>query len=112
MSATGLITDSSQATPSWLTGVLTTSGVLNGAEVSSVRVADRRETGYHVIVWLDVDYSEAVTAPARLVLKYSQPTRHTRVPETGREVLFYNEIARQMVDGPAVRCFDAAYASD
>lgn len=112
MSESGLITDSSQATPSWLTGVLTKSGVMGGAEVSSVRVADRRETGYHVILWLDVDYSEAVTAPARLVLKYSQPARHTRVPETGREVLFYNEIARQMVDGPTIRCFDATYSPD
>jgi thiamine kinase-like enzyme len=106
-----LITDSSQATPSWLTAVLPKAIELNGAEVSSVHVTSRRETGYHVIVWLTVDYSRPVDAPARLVLKYSQPTRKTNVPETGREVLFYNEIARHMTHGPAVRAFDAAYSA-
>ena len=112
MAEPALITDSSQATPTWLTSVLGRSGDLEGAEVRSVRVTDRRETGYHVIVWLSLDYSKPVAAPARLVLKYSQPTRKTRVPETGREVTFYNEIARQMAHGPAVRCFDASYSPD
>ena len=111
MAEPDLITDSSQATAAWLTGVLDKSLDLDGCEVTSVRVTDRRETGYHVIVWLTLDYSKPIAAPARLVLKYSQPTRKTLVPETGREVTFYNEIARQMDNGPAVRCFDASYSS-
>jgi Ser/Thr protein kinase RdoA (MazF antagonist) len=110
MGESRLITHEAQVTPRWLTDVLAPSGRLDG-EVASVSVRARRETGYHVVLWLDVDYSRPAELPARLVLKFSQDTRATRVPETGREVAFYNEIARHMGAGPAVTCYDAVYSA-
>src|SRR5262245_33711456 len=103
-----LITDVSQVTPDWLTGILRREGHLNQAAVSAIRTKPGPKAS-STIESLEIDYTpdSSSDAPKRLILKITRPDRITGP----READFYNRIASRMTDPPTIRCYDAVHDS-
>lgn len=104
-----VITGVDQITPDWLTGVLQQQHP-DDPRVAAVTVGAPRTTHFSVVVQLQLTYEQTTSAPPSLFLKFSQPTRHVRVAETGHEVLFYADVAPTLRGAPLIRCYDARFA--
>ena len=106
-----------QATASWLTEALRSSGHLDRGEVTAVKCSDPAKTFTSNIAHLQLSYSSQTppTAPERLFLKVSAQT--TAPGSFGgdhfqREALFYQEVAGAMPSPPSIRCYDVAYSAE
>ena len=111
--ATTTLTDPTQATPEWLTGVLARSGCLPRGYVIDVSVSVT-SSFTSTIGRLSLTYSGDApsTAPSNLFLKVSNPQSGQRVVGADQwrwEVQFHREIAPMIDDPPVVPCYDAAF---
>ncbi|MHB8629005.1 MAG: phosphotransferase [Aggregatilineales bacterium] len=102
-----VITDATQATPEWLTGVLRASSVLGDGSVVAVKIQPPIP-GNSAIVPLELTYSAGVDAPTRIILKLAA----SRNRANRREVEFYAAIRHAQHPLPVIRCYDAVYDDD
>lgn len=111
-----MITTAEQVTPEFLTEVLRSGGFLNRGEVLNVDNKLTKKLFLSVVSRLEIVYSADApdSAPSKLFLKISTPdfSRAVAPEHRGREVEFYNVIAREMNDSPVIRCFHADYSPE
>jgi len=98
-----LITDVSQVTPDWLTGVLQRAGALEHGQVTVIEAA-AAATFTATAIPLRVTYSPdaPANAPERLFLKLGRRRS---------EVDFHNLIAPQTQNVPLIRCYEAMFVN-
>ena len=110
------LTNTDQATPKWLTGVLQKKGVLPHGEVVRVQQKPAQPLITSLITHLELSYSDDVpsSAPTRLFLKVAKPDLDRQISShLGKnEVEFYNTTVALMTDPPVVRCYDAVYSAE
>src|SRR5262245_54005443 len=103
--ATPLITDISQVTPEWLTGVLRQAGVLERGQVMDVEL-DTRHLAYGSFASrLALRFSNDTpdSAPSKLFLKVNPREARFGIPGLGKkEPEFYNVVADSMGQLPVV----------
>jgi len=100
------LSDSSEATAEWLTGILQAGGFLHGA-VKSVR-ADGHTSVHAHTARLKIAYSADVTGkkPASLFLKIC---KEGSALFGDSEIRYYTAIAADMASPPIPRCYHSAY---
>ena len=102
-----------EATPEWLTGVLSRSGCLARGSVVAVRAVSSSTLLVSEVSRLEVAYTPDASrgAPPSVFLKLSRPVfQPEAVKDHSRmEVEFYTSVAPEMKDPPVPRCFDATF---
>lgn len=106
-----IVTHREQITPEWLTMALRRNGHLSRANVVAVEFQETAALVTSEFAYLKVEYSEAVSLPARFFLKYCrQNTGNKWVNFHQREAQFYAHPSKFPL--PAARCFDEQHSKD
>ncbi|HEV8718241.1 MAG TPA: phosphotransferase [Candidatus Binatia bacterium] len=110
------LTNTDQATPEWLTGILQKKGFLPHGEVVRVQQKSPQPLITSLITHLELSYSDDVptSAPTRLFLKVAKPGLDPQISsQLGKnEVEFYNTTVALIPNPPVVRCYDAVYSPE
>jgi hypothetical protein len=108
-----VITSAEQATPEWLTGVLSTSGALSAGKVIAVEL-EKGDSNWSTNARLRPRYSAdaAGDRPARLFLKMVRTDLDDEESFSDSEVRYYTRDYVDVPDAPLVRCHDAAHSTD
>ena len=112
-----LITDITQVTPEWLSGVLRENGRLPQGEAVNVTCTKQKKTFTSTVTHLEASYSVDTpqTAPRRLFLKMSRsPAEPGDFDEDHfrKEVDFYTVVALAMPHPSSIPCNSAVYSSE
>lgn len=107
------LTNTDQATPEWLTGVLQKKGFLPQGKVARVQQKSPQPLITSLITHLELSYSDDAppSAPTRLFLKVAKPDLDPQISSRlgKNEVEFYNATVALIPNPPVVRCYDAVY---
>jgi len=107
-----VVNEAEGLTPAWMSEVLRRSGALTRGSVAGVRLKSRRELFVSVVACLEITYTPDVdaAAPRHLFLKIQKAESEEAREKPPAEIVFYRRAAREMLDPPLPRCFDAAFA--
>jgi hypothetical protein len=104
-----VLTTVDEVTPKWLTRVLSENGCLEHGEVISVQNILTKALPLSVVSRLGVTYSSDLTAPSKLFLKIANSSMSQA---NGKEVDFYQTVARKIISSALIRCYDAQYSDE
>lgn len=104
------LTELSQATPEWLTGVLSESGCLDSGRVATVAMEEVDSSSQVAHLTLGYSAETPGTPPRHVLLKVCDQELEARMPQRNkREIAFYGALAGSKHGLPVVRCHAASY---